>query len=534
MSTQIRKHGLRSAAAIAVWAAVLWMALAVPANAERLALVIGNDRYTALPTLQKAVNDARSVAATLDEIGFKVFLGENLTRRETNRKLADFVAAIKPGDEAFFFFAGHGVAVGAENYLIPSDMPEPRSGEEGLLRDEAHSVNSLIERVQRRGAKTTFFVLDACRDNPFAAKGVRSIGLSRGLTRVEAPSGVFVLFSAGIGQTALDRLSDTDADANSVFTRKLIPLLNTPGLTHVRLAKQVQKQVSALARTVSHNQQPAYYDQIIGDIVLRPEASKQAKAPAEPVNKQPANEAAQAWSVIQDTKSTAVLKAFVAEFPNSVFAEFARARLQELQPSTAPESRETDTAALNKQAPVPADSVDETPPTSRSSDQTALVRAIQTQLNRHRCNAGPVDGAWGGKSRRAVGTFARYAKLTLAPQPSDSLLDILKSRKVPVCPPPVTTVKKQAQDPVKVAPQPATRVFRNPKIRGMPIDICVTRKRLCKGQAARLFCRHKGYKVATSSQYVVYPATRHIGTGRVCRPRGLVVCGGYSVITCAR
>ena len=137
--------------------------------------------------------------------------------------------------------------------------------------------NILHGWIKRRGAVSTIFVLDACRDNPFAAAGVRSIGTTRGLARVDAPKGVFVLFSAGTGQAALDRLSDTDNDTNSVFTRKLIPLLKTPGLTHVRLAKQVQKQVSALARTVSHDQQPAYYDQIIGEIVLKP-AQLQAKA----------------------------------------------------------------------------------------------------------------------------------------------------------------------------------------------------------------------------------------------------------------
>lgn len=509
-----------------------------PASAARVALVIGNDRYAALPDLQKAENDARSVAAALKELSFKVFVGSNLKRRETNRLLADFEAAIQPGDQAFFFFAGHGVAIGAENYLIPSDMPQPRAGEEGLIRDEAHSVHSLIERVQRRGAVSTIFVLDACRDNPFAAAGVRSIGTTRGLARVDAPKGVFVLFSAGTGQAALDRLSDTDNDTNSVFTRKLIPLLKTPGLTHVRLAKQVQKQVSALARTVSHDQQPAYYDQIIGEIVLKP-AQLQAKADT------PARaDAAQAWGVIQGTSSPAVLNAFIAQFPDSVFAGFARARLQELgQADDADSKTERLVAVVPKQAPAAAANQQAAPGPAvvpAPVDQTKLVRAIQNRLNWHRCNAGPADGQWGARSRRAVNSFAKYAKLTLAALPSDSLLDVLNSRKKQTCPPvaakPAKT-REAAKEPAQnetPPPKPASRIFNRPRLRGLPIDICVTPGRRCKGLAARAYCRRQGYRVVASSKFVIYPATRHIGTGTVCRPRGLIVCGGYSTITCKR
>jgi uncharacterized caspase-like protein len=237
--------------------------------AKRVALVIGIDGYQNLPKLEKAVSDARAVGAVLADIGFNVIAGENLTRRDMNRKLADLEAAIGPGDTVFFFFAGHGIALGAENILLAADMPRPGNGEEGLVRDEGYSVDAVIRRVQAKGALLTFFVLDACRDNPLEATGTRNIGGSRGLARVEAPRGVFVLYSAGIGQTALDTLRPSDPDPNSVFTRKLVPLLRTPGLSHVGLAKRVQQEVDALAATVRHAQQPAYYDQIVGEIVLQ-------------------------------------------------------------------------------------------------------------------------------------------------------------------------------------------------------------------------------------------------------------------------
>ncbi|MEZ5923812.1 MAG: caspase family protein [Hyphomicrobiaceae bacterium] len=255
---------------------------AVPSLAEqRLALVVGNDDYETLPDLKKAVNDARAVSAALSELGFTVMIGENLPRRAMNRKLADLEAAIAPGDLVFFFFAGHGVAIDSANYLIPVDMPLPNEGEETVVADEAVAADSIIRRIQARGASVSFIILDACRDNPFAATGTRSIGSSRGLTRIEAAKGVFVLYSAGIGQTALDRLSESDTDPNSVFTRKFVPLLRTPGLSHVDIAKEVQREVDKLAASVLHPQQPAYYDQIIGKVVLRATDVEAPSAPAQ-------------------------------------------------------------------------------------------------------------------------------------------------------------------------------------------------------------------------------------------------------------
>jgi hypothetical protein len=168
------------------------------------------------------------------------------------------------------FFSGHGVAIGAENYLLPTDMEKPGAGEENLVRSEAHSVDALIHRVQAKGAASSIFVIDACRNNQFEAVGVRSIGATKGLARIDAPSGVFVLFSAGIGQTALDRLNAADPSPNSVFTRKLLPLLEQPGLTHLALAKRVQTEVKALAATVGHPRQPAFYDQIDGELTFKP------------------------------------------------------------------------------------------------------------------------------------------------------------------------------------------------------------------------------------------------------------------------
>jgi len=111
-------------------------------------------------------------------------------------------------------------------------------------------------------------VLDACRENPFRDTKGRSIGARRGLGPTQAPGGVFVIYSAGVGEAALDRLSDTDADPNSVFTRSFIPLLENASLPMVTVAKQTRAKVKSLAGTIGQVQSPAYYDEVDGDLFL--------------------------------------------------------------------------------------------------------------------------------------------------------------------------------------------------------------------------------------------------------------------------
>src|SRR5918997_5915843 len=206
----------------------------VPAFAEkRVALVLGNDQYPNLPAdqqLRKAVNDSRAIGMTLGRLGFEVISGENLGRQAIVDKLDELTARLAPGDTAFFFFAGHGVTIAGGNYLLPSDVPNIGSGQETRLARAALGESDIVADLQGRGVRVAVVVLDACRNNPFRRPGVRSVGAERGLARIDPVRGVFTLYSAGIGQTALDRLGDNDPDPNSVFTRVLVPALAKPGL----------------------------------------------------------------------------------------------------------------------------------------------------------------------------------------------------------------------------------------------------------------------------------------------------------------
>ncbi|HEY8264602.1 MAG TPA: caspase family protein [Methyloceanibacter sp.] len=268
MSSVKRAKFLVTACLILIAAAV--SASPALADAKRVALVIGNNDYENVPKLQKAVNDADAVAAELSKLGFDVVKAENVGQKAMSRAVNELETKIGSGDTVLFYFAGHGFAVDGTNYLLPVDVPEAGPGEEGIVRDASFAATGLSDRLQQKGAGTVILILDACRDNPFAVKGGRSIGLTRGLSRMDPTEGMFVLFSAGQGQSALDRLSETDSNPNSVFTRTLLTEMAAPGQSMVQIAKKTQSKVRELAAKVDHVQVPAYYDQIVGDLYLVP------------------------------------------------------------------------------------------------------------------------------------------------------------------------------------------------------------------------------------------------------------------------
>ena len=249
--------------------AIALIAATAPAHADkRVALVMGNDAYKNVPSLKKAVNDAHAMGDTLRGLGFQVLVAENQTRVGFADTLLAFDKMIEPGDVAFFFFAGHGFEIKGDNYLLPTDVPAAAEGQEELVRDASVSAERIIDRVQARGARTAVFVFDACRNNPFERQGTRALSGAGGLAAMTPPEGVFIVYSAGAKQTALDRLSDDDNSPNSVFTRNFTRELKEPGLNLVQIAKRTQVDVRDMANTVSHEQTPAYYDQIVGDFVL--------------------------------------------------------------------------------------------------------------------------------------------------------------------------------------------------------------------------------------------------------------------------
>ena len=326
--------------------------LALPAlAANRHALVIGIDDYSHVAPLLKARNDAMAIAATLEQVGFQTDLVLDADQLEMATSLARLANRITPGDEVVFFFAGHGVEIEGRNYLLPADVPMANPGQEIVLLSRAMEVATILDTLRGQGARISLLILDACRDNPFPQQGTRSLGGRRGLARVAAPEGTFIMFSAGDGQAALDRLSENDPNPNSVFTRALLPRLAEPGLPIHQLARDVRAEVRQIARSVDHEQFPAVYDQFDGEFALLPAGSPvapapQVKVPPAAATASPCDKARSDWTMISTLTDPAVIEAFLSEYAEcSIMAAIARSRLAALSAAEAQTQAQTGTAS---------------------------------------------------------------------------------------------------------------------------------------------------------------------------------------------
>lgn len=197
---------------------------ATPAAAEpRLALVIGNSKYGAeIGKLPNPANDADLMAATLGKLGFKVTKLVDADQKQMKRAIADFGSAlIKAGPDAaaLFFYAGHGVQIDGENYLIPIAAVIEKEADAVL---EAVPANWILKQMEFAGNRINIIILDACRNNPLA-RGMR--GSTRGLARMDAPKGSFIAYSTAPGETA----ADGDAK-NSPYTQALTKAMLEPGV----------------------------------------------------------------------------------------------------------------------------------------------------------------------------------------------------------------------------------------------------------------------------------------------------------------
>ena len=391
-----------------------------PARAERrLALVIGNDRYLNLPSnqqLERSVNDARAVGTALERLGFTVMLGENLDRRAMVDQLFKFTRQIEPGSTAFLFYAGHGVSISGGNYLLPTDIPQPQPDEEVRVRNMAIGEADIIADIQDRKARVAVLVLDACRDNPFRQPGLRTVGSERGLARIHEAEGVFAMYSAGFGQTALDRLGQNDPSPNSLFTRVLLPALGKPGVHLGDLAYEVREQVARLAEMAGHRQYPAYYDQTRGGRIylvgLPKGAEPSAVAVVSPV-KTETNQPDQAsresafWDSIKGSKNPRLFEAYLKRYPDGIFADVAVINLEELK-------------GLESKA-----SVDQAGDKVLISDPR-LLREVRDRHYELNFDPGPVNGPVGDSVRQAIREFEVRGNLPPSGQPTQSLLRRLR------------------------------------------------------------------------------------------------------------
>jgi len=221
------------------------------ADGKRVALVIGNSTYRNVPALPNPANDAADIAAALNRLGFTVTLVTNASFDQLRRSLIALGRDAAGADMAVVFFAGHGMEISGENWLIPVDAALTKDTD---AANEAVSLRSVILQVSNT-TSLGLVVLDACRNNPFVAKMSRSLALRAaiggGLGRIEPVGNVLVAYAARDGTTALD-----GDGRNSPFTAALLHNIETPGVEVTFILRNVRDDVMEATR---NEQQPFVY-----------------------------------------------------------------------------------------------------------------------------------------------------------------------------------------------------------------------------------------------------------------------------------
>ena len=221
---------------------------------KRLALVMGNANYEK-GELNNPVNDARLIASTLDSLEFDVILKENLaTRRDMTNAIREFGAKRENYDVAFVYYAGHGIQIDDENFLLPTK--ENFFSEEDVL-DYAVSVEKIMRILKSKDNQVNILILDACRDNPFESSWNNTRSLNgRGLAKIQPPTGSLIAFSTDSGQTAPDGNGD-----NSIYTSSLSRNMKIDDISIDQVFRNVRAEV--LDQT-NGQQRPLESTQLVG------------------------------------------------------------------------------------------------------------------------------------------------------------------------------------------------------------------------------------------------------------------------------
>src|SRR4249919_3568637 len=285
------------------------------ANAERrVAFVVGNGTYKNVAALPNPPIDAKAMASALRNVGFEVVEGSNLTRDKMTEKLLEFGKRAQGADVAVFFYAGHGIAISGTNYLLPIDADI--KSEMDVKLGSAINIDVTLDQTMS-DAKVKLVFLDACRDNPFAAKiksnsATRSVSVQTGLAEMKSGEGTLIAFATGPGQTALDG----QEGANSPFTRALIANIAQPGVEIQQAMTKVRAQVN---EETNKGQLPWGHTNLIGSVYLNGAAAPNADVELE------------FWRSIKESNKPEEFNAYLTNYPNGQFRSLALARIAALE-----------------------------------------------------------------------------------------------------------------------------------------------------------------------------------------------------------
>lgn len=292
----------------------------------RVALIIGNSTYRQAP-LTNPANDASDLAAALEKRGFNVLLREDVSERGLKEAVEDFAKYLRKGGVGLFFFAGHGVQLRDQNYLVPVDIS---FNSESDILYKSVSAEYVLSRMAEAGNRVNIVILDACRDNPLAAsrpgagKGLGAMSVGR------SEMGTFIAYATSPGSTAAD-----GDGRNGIYTKNLLAALNAPDSDIDKVFGRVR---SGVVGETGGRQVPWTSSSVIGSFYFDPEEERRAaaqpvaavapaKAAVAPPPYDPVEERA-AWEKVRNSQNAEDYRAYLERFSGGPNAAFARFRLK--------------------------------------------------------------------------------------------------------------------------------------------------------------------------------------------------------------
>lgn len=434
-----------------------------PADADkRVALVIGNSSYQHAGRLANPANDADAITVTFKQAGFDVVESRrDLNVNDMRRALRDFSDKARESDVAVIYYAGHGIEVDGNNYVLPVDALLERDAD---VYDEALALERLLVTIEP-AKKLRLIILDACRDNPFAKTMKRVLGtraVTRGFAKVEPASpNTLVAFAAKAGSTAAD-----GEGRNSPFTAALVRHIATPGLDLRKAFGFVRDEVM---QQTSNRQEPFVYGSLGGsDVALVPAP---AVAPATPAAGALAD-VRRDYELAERVGTREAWDLFIATYPSGFYAELAKAQRNKLAAETArleaadkahragdarerlaaeQQRREEEAkiaVAEKARDEARAKVVEQERAAGQGGPQLAgltvapeaapkesLNKLLQTELRRVGCHTTAVGDDWSPAARRSLEQFNRRAGLKLDPKAASiDALEAVKGKTARVCP----------------------------------------------------------------------------------------------------
>lgn len=281
---------------------------------NRVALVIGNAAYPGMAALKNPANDANDIAAKLRALGFNVTLKINVAQKAMLRALSEFGDKIEDGNEALFFYAGHGMQVKGRNFMIPVDA-EIRS--ESNVSSEAVDVDQLLDKLSR--ARLSIVILDACRNNPFER---RFRGGGQGLAQINAPTGTLIAYATAPGRVAAD-----GEGKNGLYTQELLKVMGTPGIKVEDVFKRVRANV---VQQSGEAQTPWETSSLTGDFYFAAAStsSRAENSAYSPVSRIDADDAL--WDAVEKGNTREDYAAYLQRYPSGKYAALASSRKERL------------------------------------------------------------------------------------------------------------------------------------------------------------------------------------------------------------